>query len=94
MYVEFRISQVEVASFTSGGRRSLCMSGRDSLPSNVSVNRSILFLVKWVSPTAKQSKHQLSDSLKVRYASRNADGRRCDPHAGRRRAAHQSPPLG
>ena len=38
VYVEFRISQVEVASFSSGGRRSLCMSGRDSLSSDVSVN--------------------------------------------------------
>ena len=38
VYVEFRISQVEVAIFISGGRRSLCMSGRDSLPSNVYVN--------------------------------------------------------
>ena len=37
-YVEFRISEVEVEIFTSGGRRSLCMSGRDSLPSNHSVN--------------------------------------------------------
>ena len=32
--------------------------------------------MRWVSPTAKQFKHQLSDSLNVRYASRNADDRR------------------
>ena len=38
VYVEFRISQVEVAFFTSDGRRSLYMSGRDSLSSDVSVN--------------------------------------------------------